>query len=154
MDRAPPPTLSVVVATYDRAALLEQLLGDLARQTLSPERFEVVVVDDGSREPVAPRLERLAPPFALRVETQKNAGAAAARHRGVLAARGELLVIVDDDMRVPPEFLEAHLRRHTPGSRKVILGWIRPPPGPSPGSPTAPRRPPTGSASSGWRSPA
>lgn len=120
------PRLSVVVATYNRGALLERLLEQLSQQTLAPETYEVVVVDDGSATPCAPRLASLRTPYALRVETQANAGAAAARDRGIRAARGELIVIVDDDMQVGPGFLAGHLARHTDGSRKVVLGRILP----------------------------
>ena len=95
--------------------LLQRLLAQLARQTLPASDFEVVVVDDGSREPVAPHLEKLTLPFSLRVETHANAGAAAARHRGVLAARGEVVLITDDDMQVAGDFLARHLARHPRG---------------------------------------
>jgi serine acetyltransferase/GT2 family glycosyltransferase len=128
VSAAAAPRLSVVVATHDRPALLARLLEQLARQTLPATDFEVVVVDDGSAEPVAPALAARSFPYALRVETQANAGAAAARHRGAVAARGALLVVVDDDMEVGPDFLERHLARHPEGSRKVVLGAIRPPP--------------------------
>ncbi len=123
------PKLSVVIATWNRRALLERLLGQLARQTLPPGDFEVVVVDDGSREPVKPALDALAKtlPFRLVVEAQANAGAAAARHRGVLLARGALLVITDDDMQVDPDFLALHLAAHQ-GGRRVVVGRIRPDP--------------------------
>ncbi len=122
------PRLSVVVATYNRVDLIQRLLGQLARQTLAPSEFEVVVVDDGSREPAAPHLEKLKLPYTLRVETQANAGAAAARHRGVLAARGDVVLITDDDMQVAEDFLARHLERHPRGSRNVVLGGIRPDP--------------------------
>ena len=122
------PRLSVVVATYNRVDLIQRLLAQFARQTLAPAEFEVVVVDDGSREPVAPHLEKLTLPYALRVETQANAGAAAARHRGVLAARGDIVLITDDDMQVAEDFLALHLSRHPVGSRNVVIGGIRPDP--------------------------
>ena len=122
------PRLSVVVATYNRVDLIQRLLAQFARQTLPASDFEVVVVDDGSREPVAPHLEKLPLPFSLRVETQANAGAAAARHRGVLAARGEVVLITDDDMQVAEDFLAKHLARHPRGSRNVVIGSIRPDP--------------------------
>ena len=122
------PRLSVVIATYNRPQLVARLLGQLAVQTLPPEQFEVVVVDDGSKEPVKPGLEALTLPFTLRVEEQKNAGAAAARHRGVLAARGEIVLITDDDMQVAEDFLEKHLERHPVGARNVVVGWIKPDP--------------------------
>lgn len=127
---APSPRLSVVVATYNRLPLISRLLEQFATQTLPPERFEVVVVDDGSREPVKEPLSALAAklPYALRVEVQANAGAAAARHRGVLAARGEVVLVTDDDMQVASDFLERHLAHHPEGSRQVVLGRIRPDP--------------------------
>jgi serine acetyltransferase/GT2 family glycosyltransferase len=128
MDSSRRPQASVVIATFNRGALLRRLLDDLAQQTLPAAEFEVVVVDDGSTQPVLPLLAPLAFPFALRVETQQNAGAAAARHRGVTAARAEIVVILDDDMQVEPAFLEAHLRAHPPGTRRAVLGAIRRPP--------------------------
>lgn len=118
------------MATYNRLALLPRILEQLARQTLPPGDYEVVVVDDGSREPVQGPLQALAKalPYPLRVETQQNAGAAAARHRGVLAARGDVVIITDDDMQVPEDFLQRHLEQHPPGSRHVVLGRIDPDP--------------------------
>jgi GT2 family glycosyltransferase len=114
--------LTVVVATYNRPALLARLLDQLGAQTLQARHFEVVVVDDGSTDPP---LTGATYAYALRVLTQTNAGAAAARHRGILAALGPLLVIIDDDMQVPPDFLASHLAAHPPGSHRAVLGRIR-----------------------------
>ncbi|MBF5042609.1 glycosyltransferase [Aggregicoccus sp. 17bor-14] len=120
------PELSVVMATYNRLPLLLRLLEQLGRQSLAPSRFEVVVVDDGSRERVVPALQARAWPFHLEVVEQENAGPAAARQAGVQRARAELLVIVDDDMQVAEDFLAQHLALHPEGSRNVALGLIRP----------------------------
>ncbi len=119
------PKISLIVATYNRIGLLTRLLEQLRTQTLPPDLYEVIVVDDGSQEPVRPNLDRLDLPYRLRVETQANIGAAAARHRGVLAARGAIIAISDDDMQVPPDFLLRHLERHAAGGPKVVLGRIR-----------------------------
>src|SRR5579862_7344779 len=97
-----PPWISVVIATLNRWSSLDRLLAQLGEQTLSPAEYEVVVVDDGSAEPVRGRLEERKTPFVLHVEEQPNQGAAAARHRGVERARGDILVILDDDMQVGP----------------------------------------------------
>jgi serine acetyltransferase/GT2 family glycosyltransferase len=118
----------VVVPTHDRPALVARLVEQLGRQQAGLAAHEIIVVDDGSATPVRPVLERLELGCELRVQEQPNAGAAAARHRGALAARGEILVFVDDDMQVGPGFLAAHLRAHPTGSRKVVLGQVRPPP--------------------------
>lgn len=122
------PSLSVVVATHNRLALVARLLEQLGRQTLAPEEFEVVVVDDGSATPVAATVQELKLPYQCRVLRQPQGGPASARHRGILEARGSLLVIVDDDMQVPPHFLAAHRAGHgaVPG---IVIGRMRPDPG-------------------------
>ena len=77
------PRISVVVSTFNRPALLQELLDALGRQTLAPEQFEVIVVDDGSKVPVAPALASRRDPFTLHCVTQVNSGAAAARDAGI-----------------------------------------------------------------------
>lgn len=119
------PRVSVVVATHDRPASVERLVRQLGAQDLAGHEFEIVVVDDGSAEPVAPRLQRLDLPCALTVLTQQNAGAACARQRGIAVAAGELVVVVDDDMQVMPDFVASHLSAHPAGSRRAVLGWVR-----------------------------
>jgi len=102
-----------------------RLLRQLAAQTLAPDQYEVVIVDDGSTPPVSRWLPKLQMPCRVKGVQQANAGAATARHLGVLEARGEILVVTDDDMQVPAEFLAAHLAWHVPGSRRVVVGRIR-----------------------------
>ena len=108
------PKVSVVLATYNRGPILVRLLRQLAAQDFPADEMEVVVVDDGSREPAASLLEPLRSelPYRLLVLTQANAGAAAARQRAVMHASGELLVILDDDMQIRPEFISEHARIH------------------------------------------
>lgn len=115
--------VSVVISTFNRLPLLQDLLDALGRQTLGPDRFEVLVVDDGSREPAAPVLARRKDAYPLTVLTQANAGAAAARHAGIMKATGDVVVITDDDMLVPPEFLAEHLAAHDAG-HTLVLGQI------------------------------
>ncbi len=119
--------ISVIVATYNRTASVVELLSQLAGQTLAADRFEVIVVDDGSREPAQPRLAALDVPYALLVLTQANAGPAAARHAGIVQARGAIVLTLDDDMRVRPDFLARHLAAHAGRSHHVVLGRLRPP---------------------------
>ncbi len=121
--------VSVVVATYNRHGLLRRLLEDLDSQTIDPSRYEVVAVDDGSTEDTRQKLAGLVTRYAHRIERQENAGAAAARQRGVDLARGKIVVFLDDDMHVKPEFLERHLEKHVElgdGTNSVVLGRLRP----------------------------
>jgi serine acetyltransferase/GT2 family glycosyltransferase len=104
---------------------LRRLLEQLDDQTLDAARYEVIAVDDGSKEDTPKALADLRTGYARRIERQPNAGAAVARQRGVDLARGTIIVIVDDDMQVKPTFLEAHLARHE-NDRTVVLGRLRP----------------------------
>jgi serine acetyltransferase/GT2 family glycosyltransferase len=122
----PEPRISVVLATYNRLAPLRVTLEALRVQTLPPEAYEVIIVDDGSREPVAPHLEGVSFPFSLRTLRQDNAGQAAARQLGVEMARGEIVITLDDDMRLEPDFLAAHQAVHDAGAR-IGLGHIAAP---------------------------
>lgn len=119
------PRLSVVVATYNRGPSLVRLFELIAAQQVSAD-FEVVLVDDGSTQPAAPLVEHQSWPFPLTTLRQDNTGQAIARQRGVDRATGEIIVILDDDMEVPPDFLAAHLEAHDGGAR-VGLGYIAPP---------------------------
>jgi len=89
--------ISVVVPTCDRPAGLNELLAALRRQEPVDGSFEVIVVDDGSRTPVADQLGGTAEGLDLDVIRTENRGPAAARNTGVAAARGEFLAFIDDD---------------------------------------------------------
>lgn len=125
---SPNPSVSVVLAAYNRPDRLRRLLADLETQTLDPSLYEVVVVDDGSREPMEAIARESPRRYSLTVHRQANAGAAAARQRGVELARGEVIVIIDDDMQVGPKFVESHLALHRAEANLVVLGRIDYPP--------------------------
>lgn len=116
-----------MIASYNRLDSLVLLLGDLdVQEGLAAGAFEVVVVDDGSRDPARQALESLTLRYPLRVIEQTNAGPAAARHRGIEAAHGQIIVTLDDDMRVSPAFLAAHRAAHASGA-EMVQGAILPP---------------------------
>ena len=96
--------VSVVVPYFERADQLHRLLTTLGLQTLDPERFEVVIADDGS--PRAPEPGRQ--PYAVRVVRQPDLGfrAGAARNLGARAAQGEVIVFLDQDCVPAPTYLE------------------------------------------------
>ncbi|MEI6666721.1 MAG: glycosyltransferase [Acidobacteriota bacterium] len=122
------PEISVVVATRDRASSVARLIGQLDAQSLDPADFEVIVVDDGSAEPVAPTVIALQTRMSVSASRIEWSGQAAARHHGALMARGQILVFLDDDMQVSPEYLSAQRARHADIARAVVLGHIKPDP--------------------------
>jgi glycosyltransferase involved in cell wall biosynthesis len=103
----------VVVPTHQRRDSVVRLLGALRDGGLAPEQFEAVVVIDGSTDGTADALAALSLPFPLRVIQQSPAGGAArARNAGAAAARGELLLFMDDDIEPLRGCLAEHVRAH------------------------------------------
>jgi len=99
--------VSVVIATRDRAALLDGALRSLATQVGAPE-IETIVVDNGSSD--ATREVTAAHDATYVFEAEPNR--ARARNAGVARASGDYLLFVDDDVVLPPFFVAAHARAH------------------------------------------
>lgn len=115
------PDVSVVFATHDRARRLERQLKALREQKLARDRYEVIVVDDGSGPETRAVLDREQERGELAlsvIRRDKPGGPAAARNEGWRAARAPLIAFTDDDCQAPPEWLEAGLEaaRAHPGS--------------------------------------
>lgn len=120
--------VSVVIPTYNRMDVLPEVLDALDGQRQAPP-FEVIVVDDGSRDDTAGFLAARASPRPLRVLRQENRGPAAARNAGVAAAAGTWVAFLGDDTVPAPGWLAAHHRAHrargAPETLAVIgyTGW-------------------------------
>lgn len=95
--------MTVVMAAYDAAATV----GDAIRSVLAQSwtDFELVVVDDGSRDATAARVEAFGD-RRIRLVRQANGGAAAARNTGIEQARGPLVSMLDSDDLLLPDYLE------------------------------------------------
>jgi len=115
--------ITVVIATYNRRALLAQCLASLFSQTRSPQDFEIVVVIDGGTDDTRDYLEQLQFPCASQIIEQENRGQAAARNSGIRTALGPYILILDDDFICDPGLIEQHLEAHD-GSWNVVVGPI------------------------------
>jgi glycosyltransferase involved in cell wall biosynthesis len=101
-----PGLVSVVIPSYNRAALIQDALRTVLAQTYSP--IEIIVVDDGSTDNTREVVESYG--GAVRYVYQQNAGAAAARNTGFHHARGEFVALLDSDDEWFPWKLEAQVR--------------------------------------------
>ena len=96
---------SIVIPTYNRPERLANCLEAIASIDYPRDRFEVIVVDDGSKTPLDSVVEPLKDKLDLKLLRQENAGPAAARNRGAAAAKGEYLAFTDDDCQPTTDWL-------------------------------------------------
>ncbi len=104
--------LSIVIATYNRSAMLMQTLQSVVEQTLPRDEWECVVVNNNSTDSTATDFEAFAaryPDYNLRMVLETNQGLSYARNRGIRESEGEYIAIVDDDERIAPEFVASYV---------------------------------------------
>ncbi|MFE9451620.1 glycosyltransferase [Streptomyces sp. NPDC006739] len=121
---SPGPAISVVVPTFDRAALLRGCLDSFARQTLGHDAYEVIVVDDGSTDDTALVCAGADHTFPLRYYRTVHAGTSAAKNLGLFLARAPIVLFFDDDDVAAPDLLAEHLAGHRehPEETVAVLG--------------------------------
>jgi glycosyltransferase involved in cell wall biosynthesis len=135
LDESPKtiPLFSIVIAAYNAWVPLDRCLRSLAQQAHGPG-FEVIVVDDGSKEVIPESINLWRRHFPLRVIRQPPLGIAAARNRGLQASTGTVLLFVDSDCTLQRDCLSAlgsaiadspHLncfQLHLVGERSGLVG--------------------------------
>lgn len=106
MPAAAPLKATIAIPTYNRADLLRQTLAGLARQQFPSDQFEVLVIDNNSRDDTRAVVAsfasaRPAPRYLLETKQGLDHG----RNRAVAEARGEIVVFGDDDILMEPDWL-------------------------------------------------
>jgi glycosyltransferase involved in cell wall biosynthesis len=123
------PDVSVVISTRDRPERLARQLAALRGQTLAGDRYEVVVVDDGSGPETRALLERESAGWNLRViRHDVSRGPGAGRNEGWRAAGSPLVAFTDDDCVATPGWLEALLRAAEEHPGAFLQGKVLPVP--------------------------
>ncbi len=116
---------TIVIPTHNRADSVPLVVQRLMTQDVPPERFEVIVVDSASSDRTTEVLASLAKKYpTLTALRSEKPGAAAARNMGLDGAKGPLVVLLDDDILVGPDFVRRILRAHHERPDRVLLGRI------------------------------
>ena len=118
------PRVSVIIPTHQRRDALRRALQSLSQQSARADSYEVIVSVDGSTDGTSEMLADFDAPYALRTVAGERRGRAGACNAAVALARGDVLIVLDDDMRVIPDFVERHRRHHRRGSRLCVLGAV------------------------------
>ncbi len=116
--------VAVVIPTFNRSPVLERTLGSLSAQDYPTQLLTVVVADDGSSEDIASLVEGWNPPFDRRYVRQEHEGfgAARARNLGARSVSSDVVIFLDSDAIVGPDFVARHAGWHRDGANSVVIG--------------------------------
>ena len=119
---------SIVIPTYNRLHTLKKCIAAIEKQGYPKEKFELIVVNDGSADGTEGFLEEYQKDTKLNFKyfNQVNTGPAAARNIGIKNAEGYIIILIGDDMIMGPEFVENHIDFHQvwPQISHACLGFI------------------------------
>jgi glycosyltransferase involved in cell wall biosynthesis len=123
------PELSVVMATFQRAETIKRTLKYLELQDIDPARFELIVVDDGSVDDTEEVVQKAITekPYSITYLRHENTGPGYTQNRGIKIARGDILLLMADDIWMEPQTLGRHLDFHlrqNKGNKSALVGRV------------------------------
>lgn len=106
--------VSVIIPTFNRSSVLDKCMQAILNQTLSPDHYEVIIVDDCSTDDTESKCIQYSGSNTnvVYIRNVTNQGSATTRNNGILAAKGRLLLFLDNDLIVASDFIQQHLRCH------------------------------------------
>jgi GT2 family glycosyltransferase len=119
------PRLSVVTPLFNCLALTQAMVESLRSTIPEGLSHEIILVDDGSTDGTRAWLATLGPPFRV-VLNEKNLGYGAANNRGAAIAGGDILALLNNDLVLPPGWIEPLLEAHRSlGPRAGVAGNVQ-----------------------------
>lgn len=115
-----PPFFSVIMPAYQRRGTLPRAIASVTAQ--EDADWEAIVVDDGSTDGTREWLEEQEDPRIKPVILERNLGVNAARNRGVEAATGKWMVLLDSDDELTPDALESMRQAASGTDARWLLG--------------------------------
>ena len=119
------PLISIIIPTRNRAELLRCSLESLVHQDLPANQFEVIVVNDGSKDHTEEVCRFFEENLVIRHVGTESSGIAAAKNYGVLKAQAGICLFFDDDDVATPQMVREHLKTHHqhPQENVAVLGY-------------------------------
>ena len=118
---------SIIIPFYRNYTFLKRNLISLQYQNLPPDfkrnNVEIIIINDGSSINLKRIIQQTRKFYSLvYLKLKKNYGRAVARNLGLLYARNEIIIFLDEDIVVPKDFLATHLLRHEILNKCIIVG--------------------------------
>jgi len=115
--------ISIIIPSYNRYPQLAYTLLTLEQQTFDKNKMEVIVVDDHSTDGTYKRLSKYQPDYPFKIiQNSGKQGAASARNVGIEASNGEIIIFLDAENLVDPNFVEYHFKYHQVDENLVVSG--------------------------------
>ncbi|WHX50201.1 glycosyltransferase [Paenibacillus woosongensis] len=117
---------SIIIPTYNQCLELRACLNSFIHQNVGDNiSFEVIVIDDGSTDDTSLMLEKINVPYELKSKRNlrsKNSSRSQTRNIGVDLSDGDVLIFIDGDHVVQPNFIQSHHRYHQVEQNIVLCG--------------------------------
>jgi hyaluronan synthase len=123
------PSLTVIIPAYNEGPMVERSIRSVARANYPPEKLEILVVDDGSRDDTyfhMAKLRKEHPAIVRVIRFRGNQGKRAALRTGFESARGDVVVTIDSDSEIDPDTLRAMASPFVRDAKVGgVAGWVR-----------------------------
>lgn len=120
--------VSVIIPTYNRWWILGKSLEALFNQNYPKDKYEIILIDDGSTDDTEIMIESLSPSCKFKyLRNEKRMGIPKTRNRGIRKARGEYIIFTDSDVVVIPDFIAQHMSYHKKYQDVIVNGeliWV------------------------------
>ncbi|MCD6472972.1 glycosyltransferase [Candidatus Aerophobetes bacterium] len=116
---------SIIIPSYNRKIILKESLIPLFNQNYPKDKYEIVLVDDGSTDGTEEMVKSLPSPCRLKyLKNRERMGAPKTRNRGIKKAEGEFIIFTDSDVIVLSDFIEQHLNYHKKYKNAIVSGEL------------------------------
>lgn len=112
--------VSLILSSHNKFPQNLYTLYSLQRQTFDQTKMEVILVDDGSTDKTTALKDFTAPYHFKYLRSRENLDRAGAKNLGLKQAKGEIVIYLDGEVIVNPDFVERHLRHHSREERIVV----------------------------------
>ncbi|KON85965.1 hypothetical protein AF332_03500 [Sporosarcina globispora] len=114
--------VSIIIPTYNRYPLNLLSLQALEKQEFDLSKMEVILIDDMSTDDTH-LLEKYQPPYRFKyIRHEHNSGLAKTRNTGIKNAKGKILIFMDAEIIVDPQFVQCHYKKHLENQNAIVTG--------------------------------
>lgn len=116
------PKVSILIPAYNSEKTIRICVESVFNQNYPEQLREIIVINDGSTDKTLQILESIQSLNSFQILSLKNnQGLATARNKGIEKSTGEILIFLDSDMEVEPDFVKKHVEKHNcPGVYGVV----------------------------------